>query len=101
LSQQSEQIQMSNVGIDVAKLHLDIAVRPTGERFRVDNNEGGFAELVRRLGKVHPRRIVLEPSGGYELAVVQHLAKETLPVVVVNARQIRRFGQATGRLATD
>jgi transposase len=90
---------MSNIGIDVAKLHLDIAIRPTGERFRVDNKEEGFAELTKKLKKLRPERIVLEPSGGYELAVVQHLAKERLPVVVVNARQIRQFGQATGQLA--
>jgi transposase len=90
---------MSNVGIDVAKLHLDIAIRPSGERFRVDNKEEGFAELLKRLQKVRPTRIVLEPTGGYELSVVRYLATEKLPVVVVNARQIRQFGQATGRLA--
>jgi transposase len=90
---------MCNVGIDVAKLHLDIAIRPSGERFRVDNKEEGFAELLKRLKKVRPTRIVLEPTGGYELSVVRYLATEKLPVAVVNARQIRQFGQATGRLA--
>jgi transposase len=88
-----------NVGVDVSKLHLDIAIRPTGERFRVDNREDGFAELVKKLRKARPERIVLEPTGGYELALVQHLAQAKLPVVVVNARQIRQFAQATGRLA--
>ena len=90
---------MNNVGIDVAKKHLDIAVRPTGERFRVDNNEEGFIELLKRLEKVRVERIVLEPSGGYELEAVHSLARANLPVVVVNARQIRQFAQATGRLA--
>jgi transposase len=90
---------MNNVGIDVAKKHLDIAVRPTGERFRVDNNEEGLFELLKRLEKARVERIVLEPSGGYELEVVHSLARANLPVVVVNARQIRQFAQATGRLA--
>jgi len=90
---------MSNVGIDVSKLHLDIAMRPTGERFRVENNDTGFAELLKRVKKLKPERIVLEPSGGYELELVQSLARAKLPVVVVNARQIRQFAQATGRLA--
>jgi transposase len=90
---------MSNVGIDVSKLHLDVAMRPTGERFRVENNDTGFAELLKRVKKLRPERIVLEPSGGYELELVQSLARAQLPVVVVNARQIRQFAQATGRLA--
>lgn len=90
---------MSNVGIDVSKLHLDVAMRPTGERFRVENNDTGFVELLKRVKKLKPERIVLEPSGGYELELVQSLARAKLPVVVVNARQIRQFAQATGRLA--
>ena len=90
---------MSNVGIAVSKLHLDIAIRPTGEHFRVENNDAGFTELLKRVKKVKPERTVVEPSGGYELDLVQSLAGAKLPVVVVNARQIRQFAQATGRLA--
>lgn len=90
---------MSNVGIDVSKLHLDITIRPTGGRFRVDNDEKGIAELHQQLSKLKPERIVLEPTGGYERMVVQQLAGAQLPVIVVNARQIRQFAQATGRLA--
>jgi transposase len=90
---------MSNVGIDVSKKYLDIAIRPTAERFRVENDEAGLAELVKRLSKVSCQRIVVEPSGGYELELVHTLARMKLPVVVVNARQIRQFAQATGRLA--
>jgi transposase len=90
---------MSNVGIDVSKKHLDIAIRPTAERFRVENDEAGLAELVKRLSKISCQRIVVEPSGGYELELVHTLARTKLPVVVVNARQIRQFAQATGRLA--
>ncbi len=41
----------------------------------------------------------MEPTGGYEIGAVQALARAGLPVVVVNARQMRQFAQATGRLA--
>jgi len=34
------------VGIDVAKAHLDIALRPTGTRWTVANEEAGIADLV-------------------------------------------------------
>jgi transposase len=90
-----------NIGIDVSKEQLDVAVRPTGERFTVSNDDEGCAELRKRIAKLKgtPERIVLEPTGGYEMRVVQMLAFAKLPVVVVNARQIRQFAQATGRLA--
>jgi transposase len=90
---------MVNVGIDVSKERLDVAVRPSGERFSVANDEEGHAELRRRLKKLKPERIVLEPTGGYEWRVVQVLTLAKLPAIVVNARQVRQFAQATGRLA--
>lgn len=90
---------MINVGIDVSKQHLDVAVRPTEERFRVTNDENGHRELAERLAKLGPERIVLEPTGGYEAAIVQVLVTAQLPVIVVNARQVRDFAKASGRLA--
>jgi transposase len=90
---------MSNIGIDVSKAQLEVAVRPSGHRFSVSNDETGHKELVKRLKQFHPERIVMEPTGGYELLVVQALARAGLPVVVVNARQVRQFAQALGRLA--
>lgn len=90
---------MTNVGIDVSKARLDVAIRPTAESFSVANDEGGHKELRRRLLKMKPERIVLEPTGGYESSVVQVLAAAKLPVAVVNARQVRDFAKATGRLA--
>jgi transposase len=90
---------MSNVGIDVSKAKLDIAIRPSGERFSVTNDEGGHRELRKRFTKLKPERIILEPTGGYERAVVGVLVGAKLPVVVVNARQVRSFAKAVGRLA--
>ena len=43
------------VGIDVAKDKLDVAVRPSGERFVVARTEAGLAELKNRLGIAPPR----------------------------------------------
>lgn len=88
-----------NVGIDVSKEHLDVAVRPTAERFRVTNDEKGHTELCKRLAKLRPERIVLEPTGGYEVTIVQVLVTVKLPVIIVNARQVRDFAKAAGRLA--
>jgi len=87
------------VGIDVAKAQLDIALRPTGERWAVPNDDPSITALVARLHAVHPTLIVLEATGGYHRAAVAALAAAGLPVVVVNPRQTRDFAKATGQLA--
>jgi transposase len=87
------------VGIDVAKDHLDVAVRPSGESYTMEHTSQGINELAWNLNELRPNLIVLEASGGFEHALTIALAEEGLPVVVVNARQTRDFAKATGRLA--
>jgi len=52
------------VGIDVSKASLDIAVRPSGEHWQVENNSEGIARLVAKLQSLTPVSIVLEATGG-------------------------------------
>ena len=61
------------VGIDVAKAHLDIALRPSGERWTVPNDASGVVTLVERLQPLHPTLIVLEATGGLERVVTAAL----------------------------
>ena len=91
--------QKNYVGIDVAKAGMDIAVRPTDERWAISNDEAGIRQLVSRLKTLEPDIVVLEASGGLELPLVATLAVEAMPVVVVNPRQVRDFARATGKLA--
>lgn len=87
------------VGIDVAKAELVVAVRPTGTRWTVANDEPGRRTLVERLRAAPPQVVVLEATGGYELPAVAALAGAGLPVVVVNPRHVRDFARSTGQLA--
>ena len=87
------------VGIDVAKVRVDVAIRPGGDRCEVSNDEAGIAALVVQMQELNPAALVLEASGGLELPLVAALAAASLPVVVVNPRQVRDFAKATGRLA--
>ena len=87
------------VGIDVAKAQLDVAVRPSGDRWEVPHDEAGVRQLVSHLKALEPVTVLLEASGGLELALVAALAAEAVPVVVVNPRQVRDFARATGKLA--
>jgi transposase len=87
------------VGIDVAKLRLDLHSRPSGESSTIDYDDENVAALVERLVAVAPALIVLEATGGMEVRLAAALAAAGLPVAVVNPRQVRAFARATGRLA--
>jgi transposase len=87
------------VGIDISKAHLDIAVRPSGERWQADNTLEGIAPLVEKLLGLAPTLIVLEATGGFEMAVTAALVAAGLPVAVINPRQARDFAKSLGRLA--
>jgi len=86
------------VGIDVAKDLLEIATS-AGERWQVSNDPPGQEALRDRLTAVQAVLIVLEATGGYEVALVAVLAQAGLPAVVVNPRQVRQFARSLGRLA--
>ena len=88
------------VGIDVATAQLDMALRPSGERWAVPNDASGVMTLVDRVPALHPTLMVLEATGGLERAATAALATAGLPVVVVNPRQARDCACATGPLAT-
>jgi transposase len=89
------------VGIDVAKDHLDIAVLPSGETWRVDNDRQGRADLVKRLRTLGCEAIGLEASGGYERPILKDLLKAELAVRRLNPFRVRQFAQACGVLAKN
>lgn len=88
-----------NIGIDVSKDRLDVAVRPSGEVFAVARNGAGIDELAQRLAASRPRRVAIEATGGFETVVAAGLAGSGLPVVVVNPAQVRAFANALGKRA--
>ena len=87
------------VGIDVAKVGMDLAVCPSDDIWAISNDESGIRQLVSRLKTVEPDIVLLEAFGGLELPLMAALAIEELPVVVVNPRLVRDFARATGKLA--
>jgi transposase len=87
------------VGIDVSKEWLDVAVLPGGQTWRCQREGDELDELVDKLVALDPTAIVMEASGGYEIAVAATLAEASLPTHVVNPRQVRDFAKAMGKLA--
>lgn len=92
------------VGIDVAKATLDVAsctadgaAGALAGHYATD--AGGLAAVVAACQAHAVTLVVLEPTGGYEAPVVAACAAAGVPVAVVNARQVRDFARALGRLA--
>lgn len=88
-------------GIDVSKASLDIALYPQHETLQVSNNTPGLSELIACLRRHNVVRVGLEASGGYERGVMDTLSDAGLEVIRHNARSVRQFANATGRLAKN
>lgn len=88
-----------NIGIDVSKETLDIAVHETETHWTNKHEFTEFPQLLKSLKLLQPTRIIIEASGGTENLLVSYLAAAGLPVIVVNPRQVRDFARATGQLA--
>ena len=87
------------VGIDVSKGWGDVAVRPSRENWRFNQDEQGIRDLVSRLAALEPTLVAMEATGGYERALVTALGEEGLPVTVLNPRHVRDFARSQGKLA--
>ena len=85
----------THLGIDVSKLHLDL--HHLHESQRIANTE----KAIRRWMKALPADsfLVCEASGGYESLLITVAHDLQRPIARVNARQVRDFARAKGRLA--
>jgi transposase len=87
------------VGVDVSKETLDVRIHPSGAAQQLSNNHEGIATLLGFLKPYAGALVVIEATGGYEHAAAATLAAAGFQVAIVNPRQVREFGRATGRLA--
>jgi transposase len=88
-----------HAGIDVSKATLDVATGNRKEIKSFSNDENGITQIVSYLKKESPVLTVMEATGGLEKLLAACLAEASLPVAVVNPRQVRDFARAKGRLA--
>lgn len=86
------------IGIDVSKAQLDLALDIKGKVIRCANNELAI-EVLSNLPPASDSLVVLEASGGYERLAARVFKKLGYDVAVVNAKRVRDFAKAQGRLA--
>jgi transposase len=87
------------VGIDVAKAEVVVAVAPSGETWTSATTAAGLRALAKRLRRLAPELIVLEPSGGYELPVLDALLDAELRVSLVLPERVRDYAKSQGQRA--
>ncbi len=88
-----------NVGIDVSKSRLDVALAPVNISFSVSNDKKGHKALLRRFKDYEVGRIVIEATAKYHLCVHRHLHEAGFAVAVVNPYRSRKFADVLGQLA--
>jgi transposase len=84
---------MKIAGVDVGKRQLDVAVHGLEEEVRVENEPGGFDDLIGWLKAREVGRVGLEATGGYERGVRQALEAAGLEVVVHQPLEVRLFAK--------
>jgi transposase len=92
---QKDHLMTTYIGIDVSKLVLDI--HHGGQATQIPNTEKAIRSLLKSLPT--DAVLVCESSGGYEALLVTQAHAAGRPLARVNARQVRDFAKAKGRLA--
>ena len=87
------------VGIDVSKREVVIAVTPTGETWTSATTPAGLRALAKRLVQLRPTLVALEPTGGYELPVLDALLGAELPTALVHPGRVRNYAKSQGQHA--
>lgn len=86
-----------NAGIDVSKDWLDACWGEQIQRFAQDAE--GIKQLAASLQQVGVDLVLMEATGGYEVASAAALQAEGFSVAVLNPRQARDFAKSMGVLA--
>jgi transposase len=86
---------LSYVGVDVSKAHLDVASDLTTHRY--PNQPAAIAAWIGQLPS--HSHLVVEATGGYERPLVQACHRAGRPISVLNPARVRSFARARGCLA--
>ena len=87
------------VGIDVSKDGFDVNIHPGPNTWCFLYTAAGIGKLIARLSARNVALACMEATGGYEQKLALALADAGFNVAVVNPRRMRRFADASGKLA--
>lgn len=88
-----------HVGIDVSKKTLDVSMSNNDAILQFSNDSKGLKELAKILPSKKRSLIIFEATGGYEKLAANFLRCKNFNAAVVNAKRVRDFAKASGKLA--
>lgn len=87
-----------HAGLDIAKATLDLHLQ--GRAWSFAHDPPGCAALLARVQALGmPVQVICEATGGWERPIVAALHAASVPVSVVNPRQVRDFARGRGQRA--
>jgi len=86
------------MGVDISKKRLDVSYNANETAFYA-NDLQGFKKLLNSISDKKVTRVAMEATGGYERPLVQFLQEKGVAVSVVNAKRVRDYAKALGKLA--
>jgi len=94
-----ENLSSVYVGVDVSKTQLDVAIGKDGEYWQASNDGMGIRKSVERLQAIQAVLIVVESTGGLEVALITEMFTAGLPFALVHPGRVRDFARSIGLLA--
>lgn len=87
------------IGIDISKAKLDVSLSNNNTVLQFKNDKDGLKELGKILPSKKHSLVIIESTGGYEKLTANYLRGKKFNVAVVNAKRVRDFAKASGKLA--
>ncbi|MFI0460180.1 MAG: transposase, partial [Candidatus Thiodiazotropha endolucinida] len=88
-----------NVGVDVGKWMLDVHIYEKDIHWQDENTPEGISRILKRLAHYRVKRLVMEATGRYQLALAAAAYQKSLPVCIVKPMSIRRYAGVVEQLA--
>jgi transposase len=99
VSEASAAPQAKFVGLDAGRELIEASVRPTGELWTRNAGDQGMNEIAETVSDIHPRLVVMQANGNFELPLAGILMTLGQPIALVQPRNVREFARAIGRLS--
>jgi transposase len=87
------------VGLDAGRELIEASVRPTGELWTANTGEQGMNEIAETVSEIHPRLVVMQANGNFELPLAGILMTLGQPVALIQPRNVKEFARAIGRMS--
>lgn len=88
-------------GIDTAKDKLDVAVHGSPARLSFPNDKLGWKQIATELRRCGVNWVGIEPTGGYERGVTEHLRTAGWTVLVMQPARVKAYAKHLGLRAKN